>query len=124
MPKKWARVGQAAIEFKKYMTQMLERERQSISQQAPERANLMTALFRGSEVACSAMPNQTPGRAPAGLTNSEVLGNLFLYSFAGHKTTGKILTYNILLLAAQPQWQDWIAEEIQHVFGAKADGEQ
>lgn len=67
------------------------------------------------------MPKQGTGHGPTGLTDSEILGNLFLYNFAGHETTGNILTYSILLLAAHPHWQDWIAEELQHVFGDSPD---
>ena len=123
MPTKWARVGQAAVEFERYMTKMLERERQSVSQQVPERANLMSALVRGSEEARRATPKQNPSHGLTGLTDSEILGNLFLYNFAGHETTGNILTYSILLLAAHPQWQEWIADEIRHVVGDTPPGE-
>jgi cytochrome P450 len=118
VPKNWARASQATTEFQRYMTDMLEKEKLLISQRAPGAANLMSSLVRGSEEARQADTENDKGyNIPKGLTDSEIYGNIFLYNFAGHETTGNILTYSILLLAAHPQWQDWLAEEIEQVFG-------
>ena len=118
VPKNWARASQATTEFQRYMTNMLEREKHLISQRAPGAANLMSSLVRGSEEARQAdTENDKDRTVPKGLTDSEIYGNVFLYNFAGHETTGNILTYSVLLLAAHPQWQNWLAEEIEQVFG-------
>ena len=52
-----------------------------------------------------------------GLTDDEVLGNLFLYSTAGHDTTSNTLCYAIYLLAIYPELQDWLGEEVDKVVG-------
>ena len=118
VPRNWARASQATTEFQRYMTNMLEREKELISQNVPGAVNLMSSLVRGSEEARQANAESDKDKTvPKGLTDSEIYGNLFLYNFAGHETTGNILTYSILLLAAHPQWQDWLAEEIECVFG-------
>jgi cytochrome P450 len=97
---------------------MLEREKQLISERAPGVANLMSSLMRGSEEARQAdAKNDKDNAVLKSLTESEIYGNMFLYNFAGHETTGNILTYSVLVLAAHPQCQDWLAEEIEHVFG-------
>lgn len=117
MPKSWARAGQATTEYRRHMTNMLENERSLISQRAPGAANLMSSLVRGSEQAQKEHAKEDKENSgPKGLTDSEIYGNVFLYNFAGHETTGNILTYSILLLAAHPQWQDWVADEIRHVL--------
>lgn len=46
-----------------------------------------------------------------GLSNSEIIGNIFLCNFAGHETTANGLSYCILLLAIHPEVQEWVAEE-------------
>lgn len=51
-----------------------------------------------------------------GLTESEIFGNSFEFNSAGHDTTANTLSYCVLLLAAHPTYQDWIAEELQHVL--------
>ncbi len=120
VPKNWARASQATTEFRRHMTNMLEREKHLISQRAPGAANLMSSLVRGSEEAQQAItPDDKDCTVLKGLTDDEIYGNLFLYNFAGHETTGNLLTYSILLLAAYPQWQAWLAEEIEEVFGGQ-----
>ena len=51
------------------------------------------------------------GRA-LGLSNEELLGNMFIFSLAGHETTANALSAAIIFLAANPRWQDWLREEI------------
>lgn len=51
-----------------------------------------------------------------GLLMSEMFGNVFVYYFAGHDTTAAVFAYTILLLVANRNCQDWIAEELQHVL--------
>ena len=57
-----------------------------------------------------------------GLTDDEVLGNLFLYSTAGHDTTSNTLCYAIYLLAIYSELQDWIGEEVDEVVGGQSGG--
>lgn len=49
-----------------------------------------------------------------GLRDDEILGNIFIYNFAGHETTGNVLSYSIHLLITHPEVQDWIGGEIRH----------
>lgn len=116
VPKKWAKVAQAVNDFKRHMTSMLENERRMISVQQSGSENLMSSLVRGSEEARIAMDNSEDGIAShqGGLRDDEILGNIFIYNFAGHETTGNMLSYSIHLLAAHPDVQDWIGEEINH----------
>ncbi|KAI9836332.1 MAG: hypothetical protein M1837_003399 [Sclerophora amabilis] len=123
VPAKWKAVGRATREFRAYMANMLEKEKNLISRRASGADNLMSALVRGSEEARQAQQKDNSSSKSGtgsqhesqGLTDQEIIGNVFLYNFAGHETTGNILAYCILLLAAYPQWQEWISEEIQHV---------
>lgn len=121
VPHCWAKVGQATREFRKYMIEMLEKEKNLISERSPGTGNLMSNLVRQSESAKKAVDEKQPieyEKATAhdkrGLTDNEILGNIFLYIFAGHETTGNVLTFSVLLLAAHPQWQEWVAEEVDY----------
>lgn len=120
VPKKWAKVGQAVTDFKRHMTNILEKERRLMSVQQLGSENLMSSLVRGSEEAHRVMDdNNNDGKAShhGGLRDDEILGNIFIYNFAGHETTGNVLSYSIHLLAAHPEVQDWIGEEINHYLG-------
>lgn len=42
---------------------------------------------------------------------------VFVFNFAGHDTTAHTLTFATFFLAANPDVQDWVSEEINHVMG-------
>ena len=47
-----------------------------------------------------------------GLTGDEIYGNIFMYSFAGHESTGHAISYAFYLFAAFPDWQEWVIEGV------------
>lgn len=122
MPKAWARIGRAIVDFKKYMVNILEEEKYLISQGRKGKENLMTSLIRASAESVRSKHESEINESNAmrhgsvGLTASEIFGNIFVFNFAGHDTTANTLSYCVLLLAAHPTYQDWIAEELQHVL--------
>lgn len=59
----------------------------------------------------------------ASLSNDELYGNLFTYNLAGHETTANSLSFSIYLLAAFPEWQEWVREEVDAVCGTSAGGQ-
>lgn len=63
------------------------------------------------------------GGARASLSNDELYGNLFTYNLAGHETTANTLSFAIYLLAAFPEWQEWVREEVDAVYTVSADGQ-
>ena len=50
-----------------------------------------------------------------GLSIDEIFGNIFVINFAGHDTTANTLAFAMLLLAANPEVQEWVAEELHTV---------
>lgn len=63
------------------------------------------------------------GASKASLSNEELYGNLFTYNLAGHETTANSLSFAIYLLAAFPEWQEWVREEVDAVYTVSADGQ-
>ena len=59
----------------------------------------------------------------ASLSNDELYGNLFTYNLAGHETTANTLSFSIYLLAAFPEWQEWVREEVDLVCRTSVDGQ-
>ena len=114
VPKKLHDLGQATLDFKKYMEEMLTRERQLILNEESGTDNLMSALVRASEEAKAA---NAVGGSNKGLSDDEIFGNIFMYNLAGHDTTANALAYAIVLLAAFPERQEWLAEEVNSVLG-------
>lgn len=109
LPKSMANFNTAICEFKDYMVDMVDSAKHEAANGESGHPNLLNTLVQNSEMVKSS------SKAGDGLTDEEIYGNLFIFSFAGHETTANTLTYSIYLLAAFPKWQDWIAEEVRTV---------
>ena len=109
LPAKFRRVQDAVLNFRQYMVEMVNEERAAMDAGAPEANNLMSVLVRASEA------SKVEGKGTRHLTDPEIYGNLFSYNLAGHETTSNTLAYATILLAANPQWQEWVAEEVEAV---------
>lgn len=118
------KVAVACEEFKRYMSEMLAQEKTAFEQGDVTRHNLMSALVRASEQSNEASKGAKEGSTvpTAGLSDDEVYGNLFIYNLAGHDTTAATVHFAVTLLAIYPEWQDWIAQEVDEVRGAESTG--
>jgi cytochrome P450 len=114
VPKTWKRVGQATKDFRQYMMDMFNEERRLLNAGKPGTGNLMSSLVRVSE---DEQKEDVKDGATGlkGLTMNEILGNIFVINFAGHDTTANTLAYSMLLLAAYPEVQQWVGEELKEV---------
>lgn len=98
-----ARLSNAAEQFKQYMLDMFEDQARE-AQNDRVQGNLIASLVRAS------LDDKL-------ITQDEVIGNIFVFNFAGHDTTSHSLAFTFMLLAAHPEVQDWMNEEIHHVIG-------
>lgn len=119
VPKKLARVGNAARSFKKHMVKMLEDEITSLRENKPGSGGLMGSFVRALDthekevVSQPALKESKDGKK--GLSIDEIFGNLFVINFAGHDTTANTLAFTMLLLSAHPEIQTWLAEELSAI---------
>jgi cytochrome P450 len=118
VPKKWAKVGRAAYAFKKQMQDMIDEERAAIARGSPGTGGVTTSLVKAFEVHEREAAVNTPKRDKKGLSREELLGDLFIISFAGHDTTANTLAFTVLLLIVHPEIQAWVSEEINAVTGS------
>ncbi|KAL9599042.1 MAG: hypothetical protein Q9219_004076 [cf. Caloplaca sp. 3 TL-2023] len=118
MPRRLNKLGMAVREFQGYMDEMLARERKADAQQS-KTANLMSALVRASD---DDRRSKGLGHGPSklGLSDEEIFGNIFAYNLAGHETTANSVACALTLLAAHPEYQNWVREELQQARRAAA----
>ncbi|KAK4117916.1 putative cytochrome P450 [Canariomyces notabilis] len=115
LPDTWklAKLADTCAAFQRYMTDQYEEEKRATV--AQERTGgpktLMSSLVRASQAEASTGNNST------GLSESEIYGNMFMLNFAGHDTTAHTFTFAIYFIAAYPDVQDWLSEEIRAVLG-------
>lgn len=121
LPKPLRDVGVAAREFQKYMEEMLSHERTMAGKREQGTGNLMGSLVRASEEAQKS--NDVNDSLHLGLTDEEIFGNIFAFNLAGHETTANAIAFSLVLLAAKPECQEWLSEEIHGVLGDSADPE-
>lgn len=48
---------------------------------------------------------------------------MFVFNFAGHDTTAHTFVWIMYFLAANPEVQDWVNEEVEHVLGTRPEQE-
>jgi cytochrome P450 len=138
LPQSWRRIGKAARDFKQYMLQMLDEETELLLQGSKGTGNLITSFLKALDVhqktdlqskAVSIGDVQTQAQTQAqttskGLSVPEILGNFFVINFAGHDTTANTFAFCILLLAAHPEVQEWVGEELRDLTPDPSEGGQ
>ena len=123
VPKSLVRIGNAARSFKKHMVQMLDDETSALRNNKPDSGSLMSSFVRALDmhereiVAQPHLKGSKDGKR--GLSIDEIFGNLFVINFAGHDTTANTLAFTMLLLAAHPEVQVWVAEELSAIDAMK-----
>ena len=117
-PQQLKRIGRAMCDYRRYMLDLLYEEERMIESGLPGTESLMSALIRTSNDLANEKDaeQETIEAKYKKLTVGEILGNVFVISFAGHDTTANTMAYALYLLAAYPEVQAWIAEEIREVL--------
>lgn len=119
LPKKLAKYKIAVAEFRRHLQDMVAaakariRNADAASIDKTDQATLLSSLIAKAQEGGS--PG-TKAEAANTLSDSEIYGNLFMFSFAGHETVAMTLSYAIYLFAAFPEWQEWVGEELDYVF--------
>lgn len=121
LPKKLRTLGLAAKEFQTYMEEMLSNQRAGVGEREKESPNLMSALIRASEEA--RRTQDEPVSRHLGLSDEEIFGNIFMFNLAGHESTANTIAASLMLLAAHPEYQEWLTEEIHQVLGSPKGAE-
>ncbi|KAF2676004.1 cytochrome P450 [Lentithecium fluviatile CBS 122367] len=119
LPRSLQHIGRAAAAFKAYMVQMLHEETASSRRGESGSGSLMTSLVRAGDSYAQAQGGSGSKRRTTGLSVDEIFGNIFVINFAGHDTTANTLAFSMLLLAAYPEVQEWLAEEVMQVVDGR-----
>ncbi|KAK8005919.1 hypothetical protein PG991_012216, partial [Apiospora marii] len=122
LPGKYAWIGNAGIAFKKHLIKLLGDETAALNEGRPSSGAIMPSFVRAAERHHREQPSSSSissgdGKTTAkarGLSAEEIFGDLFVIDFAGHDSTANMSAFAILLLAAHPDVQAWVAEEVEH----------
>lgn len=106
MPPALRSMGKHLERIPQYTKEVLEEERQADTIGSVPRHNFLSSLLQLSD------EEKRRGQSEFSLTDEEITGNLFIFSSAGFETTANTMGYAVTLLAAHPEWQDWMREEL------------
>ncbi|KAJ8059987.1 hypothetical protein OCU04_011599 [Sclerotinia nivalis] len=119
-PESFKNAAKAMNEFRSYIFGLMDEETAHNARGEDANNHLVARLVR----ACEEDQAEEDMGSDAGekgsvtrkmtLTKEEILSNLFVYTFAGNDTTAIALTNLLTHLAANPDSQDWISEEINY----------
>ena len=117
IPSSWARIGKAAQGVEEHLTQTLGQETSAFEEGKSGSGELMTFFapaLRTRTREAEETNDKTSDRPQAkGLSAEKIFGDIFVINFAGHDTTKNTIAFTVLLLAANPVVQEWIAEELR-----------
>ncbi|KAF2187983.1 putative cytochrome P450 [Zopfia rhizophila CBS 207.26] len=115
------RLKVSVAEFRLYMEELILRQMQlSRKEKSQSRAtSLLEAMVNANEA--EKQPLQTPTARPSYLTESELYGNLFVFNLAGFETTASTMTFALAFLAAHPDVQEWLVEEVDRYYSTSRD---
>ncbi|KAL2839118.1 putative cytochrome P450 monooxygenase [Aspergillus pseudoustus] len=111
MPRALRMLGYHMDRTPAYVQELLDDERTAIAKSTSRRNNFLSLLINLSD------EDRRAGQGHASLSNDEISGSLFIFSTAGYETTANTMGYAVTLLAAYPEWQDWMREELQSLPG-------
>ncbi|KAF2740326.1 cytochrome P450 [Polyplosphaeria fusca] len=111
LPESFRKAGHAVSNFRTHVNDLITEEELSGAGHAEKTSSptLVTNLVKASQA------------GPKPLTRDEITSNLFVYAFAGNDTTAITFTHILAFMAASPEIQDWIAEEIRYFTDPSAD---
>jgi hypothetical protein len=105
MPSSLRLLGRGMEAMPKLTRDLLDNERKAAKEDSVPRNNLLSQMIQLSD-------QYTDSKSSLTLTEEEIHGNLFLFSAAGFDTTANTMAYAVTLLAAYPEWQDWMREDL------------
>jgi cytochrome P450 len=117
MPKSLRKVKLATREYRQYLQEKVEAEREHLQKGGDERANLSATLVSANEKAKSEKSHSREINRGC-LSENELYGNFFILNLAGHETTATSISFAVALLAAHQDVQVWIRAEVDKMFDA------
>lgn len=106
MSKKLREGDEAANELKAYLREMIEDQKNGVGME--ERNDLFSAMVAANMSSEKDSPNEQ-------LSESELLGNMFIFIVAGHETTAHTISFILGLLAIEQEEQEKLRQHILSV---------
>jgi cytochrome P450 len=117
--KKLSQCYEAYAEFGKYLEEMVAAKKATIKSRAIESpdessdVDLISQLLKAQKLS---YPSESDSEQTISLSDSDVMGNLFMFIIAGHETSANSIHFSIILLALHPPLQRKVQHELATIF--------
>jgi cytochrome P450 len=113
--KKLNQCYEAYVEWGKYLEEMVAAKRATIKSGAAESSDvdLISQLLKAQKLSD---PSKAQSDQTVTLSDSDVMGNLFMFIIAGHETSANSIHFSIILLALHPSLQRKVQHELSTIF--------
>ena len=118
LPGKLRQLKASVAEFRLYMEESVFHHMRSAKASLNQRSSLLGEMVKANESEKQQLQKQV-GR-PSYLTDSELYGNIFVFSLAGYETTASTMTFALSYLAQHPEIQDWVIEEVDKYYNPQS----
>jgi cytochrome P450 len=108
----------AMQEFRQYTDETVIRERKKVDSGEARAGSLISTLIKANQGS-----KAESGVSKARLSDSELRGNIFIFTIGGLESTSITLSYALALLAAYPDIQNWVVEELDEVLHDERNGD-
>jgi cytochrome P450 len=104
---------EAFVEWGEYLREILVAKKAQIQYGEDQSSNmdLVGQLLKGQKANEDGKPNSS-----GALTDSEIMGNLFMFIIAGHETSGNSIHFTLIYMALNPKRQQKMQKEIEDIF--------
>ncbi|EPE34014.1 Cytochrome P450 [Glarea lozoyensis ATCC 20868] len=110
---------QAFEDWSLRMKEMIRSRRAALKEPSDTHENVVTDLI-GQLVRGQDDESDEEMKQLFRLSDSEVLGNLFVFMIAGHETSANTIYFTLILLALHPPFQKKVQEELADIRGGRA----
>ena len=116
--KRLKKANEAYLEWGNYMKEAVDRKKEELAEGEKEGGSmdLLGQMVKGQLVGKGA-------RGTEPLTDSEVLGNMFVFILAGHETAANSIHFSMLYLAMDPKSQREMQKDIDNIFEGRPPSE-
>ncbi|KAI4124496.1 MAG: hypothetical protein LQ338_004759 [Usnochroma carphineum] len=109
------------IEWGKYLRELFDKKKKDIATgraQDKEGMDLMGFLLKGAGITPESLSGKSPPQKKT-LSDTEIMGNAFVFLLAGHETAANSIHFSIIYLAMDPGFQRRLQASLDRIFGSR-----
>ncbi|PAV18979.1 cytochrome P450 [Pyrrhoderma noxium] len=106
--------------FEKYLIELIAQREIELKKVLDSEGHNSSIISNNIKDILGRLVNSRLAEGKLSLTDEEIMGNCFIFAFAGHETTANTIAAMLAELAINPDKQEWLYTQIINVIGGRA----